>query len=361
MIKFLNLIMLLFLVNSCQCQDKKNNINCNDESNVIQLISKLDEVKIKQNFIDSLTNHKKGLSYVLENKNISGKDCYRVKVCFNGEYHLETFYIFYVNKKNCNDIYIDETVSGDIISIVTWRNDNKNPNKKNIKMKTKQEYFEDLFNESSNIEFTPEEINSNKLEIVEFKKKLKNFEELNPTDEDFNSNNLRILINNEVFINSEKYINSSWLEYFTKKYKIDVKKLNELFNLSIAQEDFEAIKILIKHGYINSTIELKHIEDQFNYFKSLNGKIDLDEYYDPKYSKIEIIKKIVLQHFNKNIIKDSDGYTNLRKGKGTNYEVIEKINTGSKIEVLDNLGNWFYVKTKSGKIGYVHKSKIISE
>lgn len=57
-------------------------------------------------------------------------------------------------------------------------------------------------------------------------------------------------------------------------------------------------------------------------------------------------------------IHDSDGYTNLRKDKNTSSEVVEKINSGEQIEVLDNSGDWWLVKTKNGKQGYVHKSRI---
>ena len=60
-------------------------------------------------------------------------------------------------------------------------------------------------------------------------------------------------------------------------------------------------------------------------------------------------------------IQDSDGYVNLRSGNNTNSTVISKITTGSRIEVLDDNDNWWYVKTSDGKKGYVHKSKIISE
>ncbi|WP_084111183.1 SH3 domain-containing protein [Chryseobacterium taiwanense] len=48
----------------------------------------------------------------------------------------------------------------------------------------------------------------------------------------------------------------------------------------------------------------------------------------------------------------------LRKDKNTSSEVVEKINSGEQIEVLDNSGDWWLVKTKNGKQGYVHKSRI---
>jgi uncharacterized protein YgiM (DUF1202 family) len=36
---------------------------------------------------------------------------------------------------------------------------------------------------------------------------------------------------------------------------------------------------------------------------------------------------------------------------------LQKINSGSKIEVLDNSSDWWLVQTKEGKKGYVYKTK----
>lgn len=59
-------------------------------------------------------------------------------------------------------------------------------------------------------------------------------------------------------------------------------------------------------------------------------------------------------------IQDPDGYTNLRKDKNTSSQILQKINSGENIIVLDNSGDWFLVKTKEGKTGYVHKSRVKS-
>jgi len=57
-------------------------------------------------------------------------------------------------------------------------------------------------------------------------------------------------------------------------------------------------------------------------------------------------------------INDPDGYTNLRKDKNSASDIVEKIKSGDRIEVLDNSGNWWFIQTKSGKKGYVYKTKI---
>ncbi len=63
---------------------------------------------------------------------------------------------------------------------------------------------------------------------------------------------------------------------------------------------------------------------------------------------------------NRFYIEDKDGFTNLRKEKSSSSEVLQKIKSGEQVEVLDNTGDWWQVKTKEGKTGYVHKSRIKS-
>jgi hypothetical protein len=60
-------------------------------------------------------------------------------------------------------------------------------------------------------------------------------------------------------------------------------------------------------------------------------------------------------------IVDPDGFTNLRKDKNTSSQILQKINTGEQVEVLDQNGDWWLVVSKEGKKGYVHKSRIKSE
>lgn len=59
-------------------------------------------------------------------------------------------------------------------------------------------------------------------------------------------------------------------------------------------------------------------------------------------------------------IQDPDGYTNLRKEKNAQSEILQQIKSGEDIEILDNSGDWYLVKTKEGNEGYVHESRIKS-
>jgi len=72
--------------------------------------------------------------------------------------------------------------------------------------------------------------------------------------------------------------------------------------------------------------------------------------------RTESVKNSVKQY----IIQDPDGYTNLRKDKNTSSEILQKINSGESVTVINNTGDWFLIKTKEGMKGYVHKSRVQS-
>ncbi|OWP82872.1 hypothetical protein BWK59_13575 [Flavobacterium davisii] len=242
----------------------------------------------------------------------------------------------------------------------------ENLNTKNTIMTNTKIDFNELFNEGSNIDFTPKDLSKDITEIKEFKSKLILFENSNP--ENFDSENLETLINNETFTNSESFINGEWLDYFIKKYKLDVSNLHTLMSKAIEQEDFSAVKTLAKNGYIFNIEELGSSKEQLKYFKSLNGKIDVENYYDPSYSHIEKIFNLINKAYQNYVIYDKDGYTNLRSESNSNSDIIVKINSGEHIKVLkpieqdekENI-DWYYIETKDGKKGYVHKSRIVSK
>jgi len=252
------------------------------------------------------------------------------------------------------------------------------------KIKTKQDYFRDflncnnqkqtnemkneikftdLFNEGTNIDFGPEDLNKDISEIQNFKKKLEIYFEGIPLPEDFDSENLSYLVNNETYFDLQYYTNSAWLQYFITKYKIDVTLLNDLMSQAIKQEDYNAVKTLINNHYVVSEIDLQISSEtkQESENKIQENKKDGYESYIVSNSKIDEIINLLHEKFNLNKINDSDGFTNLRKEKNTSSEILQKIATGTKIQILDNLGEWWLVQTKEGKKGYVYKTKIKSE
>ncbi|MBL0737182.1 SH3 domain-containing protein [Flavobacterium sp. GN10] len=237
--------------------------------------------------------------------------------------------------------------------------------------------FSDLFNEGSIIKFAPKDlVDTNDAEILEFKRKLSLYEKENPLLEDFDPENLKILINHETFSESNQFINSEWLDYYIKKYHLE-NYLKEIMKKAIEQEDYQAVKVLLKNGYIVSLRDVniaKETKKESDDLKKINLKNNgLYEngdptFYDSEASKIDDILKFLDIRYNQNKIYDKDGFTNLRENASTNSKVVIKINSGEHIIVLDNIEKdveesqkgWCLVENKDGQKGYIHKSRIVS-
>ena len=348
------------------------------------------ETKIDSTSVGQKQNCENILNQLFFSSNFEFKDKYEVRI---DEVRNDTIIIKAYTRNNLSD---DPQVKQVVESVVGWfiippkkdalyfslnALDPLEPNFK--KIKTQEKYFKDflncnnlnnkfnnmenkikftaLFNEGTTIKFTPNDLEKNDPVIKIFKEKLENFNK-NMSVEDFDANNLSSLINNETFFDLQYYTDSSWLTYFIEKYKIDGTTLNHLMQEAISKEDFNAVKILLDHGYIVSAKDLEIIEDTK---KNVQETIKEDkkegyETYLVSESKIDKISTLSNSKFTTNKIQDPDGYTNLRKEKNTSSEILQKIKSGEHIDVLDNTGDWFLIKTKEGKQGYVHKSRIKS-
>lgn len=103
------------------------------------------------------------------------------------------------------------------------------------------------------------------------------------------------------------------------------------------------------------------IESYLNKNPTYKSNMEKNKFYDLPTLK-DYVKYIYQKESNTNfIIQDSDGFTNLRKEKNSSSQILQKINTGEQVEVLDRNGDWWLVVSKEGKKGYVHKSRIKSE
>lgn len=60
----------------------------------------------------------------------------------------------------------------------------------------------------------------------------------------------------------------------------------------------------------------------------------------------------------KAVINDSDGYTNVRSGQGTKYEIIDRVSEGEVFYTIPQQSDWWPVRTKDNKLGYMHRSRI---
>jgi hypothetical protein len=265
----------------------------------------------------------------------------------------------------------NNNVKNDEKIIINTKNDNSNLNSNDNIMETTTQNidFFSLFNESSIIKFTPKELeNSKDPNLIEFKINLLAFEKSHPLIKDFEIENLNLLINNQTFSNSDYFINSEWLSYFIKKYNF--KNLDLIMNSAIIKEDYNAVQIILKTGYILSKKDvLLALESEKNAIlniKIVKEKNGLDEkgnpiFYDDKESKAKEILSVLIKRYKYKIF-DKDGYTNLRDDSFNSAYILGTIKSGESIDIDDNTNQeWLYIKTKDNREGYVHKSRIIYE
>ncbi len=347
------IILLSLLMVNISCNGQKNE-KCTDK----EILTKIK--KLPQTIKDSiqLSKEKKSIIYQTSTDTIES-NIYKVfKQAANDEFHISTLNLYYADN-NC-DLFLYDTVEDKLIPIN--KKESQIQNKKDMKTAPQNIEFSDLFNEGTIIKFSPNDLNDGTEEIKAFKAKLQSFENESPLTEDFDIGNLSYLINNETFFDAQYYADNSWLQYFITKYKINVQRLNKLMHLAIQQEDLTAVKVLISNNYIISEKELAMASEtkKDSEEKTRENRQDGYESYLQSKSKINEISTLLNKYFAENKIQDPDGYTNLRKDKDKSSEIIEKIKSGSHIQVLDNSGDWFLVKTKEGKQGYVHKSRVKS-
>ncbi|MBZ4043832.1 SH3 domain-containing protein [Flavobacterium hibisci] len=102
-----------------------------------------------------------------------------------------------------------------------------------------------------------------------------------------------------------------------------------------------------------------------NYLEKKHQKIDENVLaffkQDEKTFKLIDEKLKSNKNIKKGYIKDSDGYTNLRKDKNKNSEIIQKVIQNEEITILDDSDDWYLVETKEKNKGYIHNSRIIND
>lgn len=72
----------------------------------------------------------------------------------------------------------------------------------------------------------------------------------------------------------------------------------------------------------------------------------------------EEIDKIANKFGFVNIAQHNAKALNLRKQTNTNDEPIKSLNDGARVEIIEDLGDWYHVSTEDGASGYVMSSYI---
>ena len=147
--KIIYLILVSFFIS---CNQKKQNAIKNIEKHENSCFSEkaentilnLEEVIEKRRLLDSLFNTQKGISLITDSTEIDKIPFYKIEVGYNSEIRYETYYTFYVEKGNCDNVKVIN-IDGEIIDINKWRE--KNHKKDNIDKKIH-------INETNNLPFS---------------------------------------------------------------------------------------------------------------------------------------------------------------------------------------------------------------
>ena len=89
------------------------------EDKIMDAVMSLPEVKKANAYIDSISNHKKGIAGIMSEPE-KGETDYGVRVGYNGEERFEVYYFFYVDPKNFQ-IKILNIITDSVISVEEWR------------------------------------------------------------------------------------------------------------------------------------------------------------------------------------------------------------------------------------------------
>lgn len=138
-------------------------------------------------------------------------------------------------------------------------------------------------------------------------------------------------------------------------------RLGEIINtISASPKEYDQPEQTISYLFERELrVEIQSdIESYLNKNSQYQSNLEKNNFYD-----LPTLKKYVKYIYQKEsnaifTVQDADGYTNLRKDKNSSSQILQKINTGEQIDVLDQNGDWWLVISKERKKGYVHKSRI---
>lgn len=82
------------------------------------------QVKKSDSYIDSLTNHKHGISFMVGKPQQGKEDLgYQIQAGYNSDVRFETYYFFYINPAN-KEIKVLDATSGNILPLQEWQKQN---------------------------------------------------------------------------------------------------------------------------------------------------------------------------------------------------------------------------------------------
>ena len=125
------IVLSFFILISCNdsstnktVDEDDNNMTETVEDKAMKAITNLPEYHDAADIVSAMTNGEQSLSSIIETPNEDHSEFY-IQVGYNQETWFETYYFFYVNPETF-EVFIEDIVEGDVISIETWRIREKN-------------------------------------------------------------------------------------------------------------------------------------------------------------------------------------------------------------------------------------------
>lgn len=94
------------------------------EQKILDKVEKLPEVKKLELYIDSISNHKRGVSMMIISKPNKEQKYYHIQVGYNGSDRFVVYFNFYVFTKDFEIKYYD-AINDSVLSIEEWRKERK--------------------------------------------------------------------------------------------------------------------------------------------------------------------------------------------------------------------------------------------
>lgn len=96
-------------------------------TNFMEKILDLEEIKDQAKFLDSQTQGKGKIGFLVDSTKVNNGWDYSISVGYNGPDRFETYHIFHASSSQCAALEILEPVSGEYISLEKWRKSKDEP------------------------------------------------------------------------------------------------------------------------------------------------------------------------------------------------------------------------------------------
>ncbi|WP_300673376.1 hypothetical protein [Soonwooa sp.] len=107
--------------NSTTISATKQDVKSCKSSDFEKKILELDEIKTQAKYLDSLTQGKGRIAFMVDSTKADNNWDYSISVGYNGPERFETYHIFEASSNLCDSLKIIDAVSGETIPVKKWQ------------------------------------------------------------------------------------------------------------------------------------------------------------------------------------------------------------------------------------------------